>query len=79
MELPEVVDVPSIKKKFKIHFSVEDKETGKRFKKTLFFGDDGDYIFTKNKNERLKKIYQLKDVQNPLSCDYWRAHICFSG
>lgn len=25
MELPEIVDVPSIKKKFKVHFSVDDK------------------------------------------------------
>lgn len=38
MELPEVVDIPSIKKKFKIHFAVEDKETKRKFKKTLFFG-----------------------------------------
>jgi hypothetical protein len=60
MELPEVVDVPSIKKKFKIHFLVEDKATGKRFKKTVFFGEDGDYVFTKDRNERLKKIYGLK-------------------
>jgi hypothetical protein len=44
------VDVPSIKKKFKIHFTVEDRATAKRFKKTLFFGEDGDYVFTKDRN-----------------------------
>jgi hypothetical protein len=50
MELPEVVDTPSIKKKFKIHFVVEDSQNNRRFKKTLFFGEDGDYVFTKNRH-----------------------------
>lgn len=54
------MDVPSIKKKFRIHFTVKDGSTGRDFKKTIFFGEDADYVFTRDRNERLKKLYALK-------------------
>lgn len=79
MSLPDVVDLPSMKKKFKIHITVYDAETDRTFAKTIFFGEDGDYVFTHDRMNRLKKLHSLKNMNNVLHGDYWRAQICFSG
>lgn len=57
--LPKVVDSPSIKKKFKIQIEVLDSRTGLVFSKTLFFGEDSDYIFTKDKSLRLRRLHTM--------------------
>jgi hypothetical protein len=79
MSLPDILDVPTMKKTFKIQIGVRDLGTDKTFTKTIFFGDPDDYVFTKDRNNRLKKLNSLKNLKNVLHPDYWRAHICYSG
>ena len=79
MGLPDVLDVPTMKKTFKIPITVRDTHTSKTFAKTIFFGDAQDYVFTHDRSSRLKKLNSLKNMKNPLHADYWRAHICYSG
>jgi hypothetical protein len=79
MSLPDVLDVPTMKKTFKIQIGVRDIITNKAFTKTIFFGDIDDYVFTKDRNARLKKLNSLKNLKNILHPDYWRAQICYSG
>ena len=56
-----------------------DSEAQKAFSKTIFFGEESDYIFTGDKSARLKKILGLKHKNNPLHPDYWRAHLCLAS
>lgn len=79
MSLPDIVDIPTFHKKFKVQITVMDQVTQRPFSKTIFFGDGDDYVFTKNNMERLKKLHSLKHMRNALHADYWRAHICYAG
>lgn len=77
--IPCVADYPTINKKFKVQVTFYDTATQKTATKTIFFGTDKDFIFTKNRAEKLKKLGFMRQIHNPLSSDYWRAHICFGS
>lgn len=61
---------------FKVHVDCEDKATGQTFGKAIYFGDPSDYVWTNDKNERLKKLNSLAQKDNPLHGDYWRTQLC---
>jgi hypothetical protein len=56
---PEVIDNPKSKKIFKLRFSYSDENLKKRTH-VVYFGSKEDYIFSKNKDQRLKKILKMK-------------------
>lgn len=64
-------------KQFKIHVDCVDKTTRTTFGKTIFFGQDDDYIWTHDKAERLKRLNSFSNKDNPLHADYWRTQLCF--
>lgn len=40
------------------------------------FGQPDDYIFTKDANQRLKRLSKMQNKDNPLHSNYWRALLC---
>lgn len=42
----------------------------------MYFGDDDDFIFTKNKQHRNKRLATMPHIENPLHPNYWKAQIC---
>lgn len=74
--IPDVVDTPSIKKKFKIQVEVFDSQTNTSFAKTVYFGEDTDYMWTQDKNARLKMLASMTGKDNPLHANYWRTQLC---
>lgn len=75
--IPDVVDFPNVKKQFKIHVDCNDTATNTAFGKTVFFGSPDDFVWSKDKTQRLKKLNSLTNKDNPLHSDYWRAQLCF--
>lgn len=61
-------------KKYKIRL-VYDDGTGKRISKTIFFGDDSDYVFNKDGNKRVRRLLSMKHLDNPLHSNYWKAQL----
>lgn len=55
-------------------FTYNDDKNKKR-SHVVYFGDKNDYIFTKDKELRLKRILKMKSIDNPFHCDYWSAHL----
>ena len=70
---PTPVISPSIKKKFRIQFSYLDKSTGKVHSHVVHFGTESDYIYTKDKKLRIKKLTTMKNLDNPFRGNYWSA------
>lgn len=60
---------------FKLRFNYRDIETNKRHTHMVYFGEKNDFIFTGNKDLRLKKILKMKNIDNPFHSDYWSAHL----
>lgn len=50
-------------KKFKIYLTFKDDKGNSRHK-TIYFGNGDEYAFTKNMNNRLKKLQSAKYVKN---------------
>lgn len=42
----------------------------------MYFGDEDDYIFRKDKSARAKKLANMNNIENPLHPNYWKAQIC---
>lgn len=72
---PEIIEKPKSKKIFKLRFSYKNKSTSKKHTHVIYFGEKDDYIFTQDKNKRVKKIMRLKNIDNPFHADYWSAHL----
>lgn len=53
-----------------------DSKLNKKHSHTVYFGSEQDYIVHKDERERLQVLLKLKDIDNPLSSDYWTAHFC---
>lgn len=64
------------KKMFKIRVHYVDSKTKAEHVSTVFFGSQDDYIFTKDAKKRLERLVKLKNIDNPLNSDYWRAMLC---
>ena len=59
-------------KKYKIRI-VYDNGFNKKVPKTIFFGDDSDYVFNKDQNKRIRRLLTMKHLDNPLHPNYWKA------
>ena len=59
---------------FKLRFTYLDEKKKKR-SHVVFFGDKNDYIFTGDKEARVKRILKMKNLDNPFHSDYWSAHL----
>ena len=71
---PEIINNPKSKKMFKLQFNYIDDLSKKRTH-VIYFGEANDFIFTHDKEKRLKKILKLKHIDNPFHADYWSAHL----
>lgn len=50
-------------------------DVGKKRTHVVFFGSPNDYIFTHDKDARVKRILRMKNIDNPFHSDYWSAHL----
>lgn len=70
--MPEANQSQTIVRKYKIRLVYED-EKGNRQPKTIFFGDDSDFVFNKDNNKRTRRLLSMKYLDNPLHPNYWKA------